>query len=38
LRDKVLNDEKTRWKRIAAEVGKSEKGCKRMAKEMNLAV
>jgi hypothetical protein len=38
LRDEILNDEKTRWKRISAKVGKSEKGCRRIAKEMHLAV
>jgi hypothetical protein len=34
----VLNDRKIRWRRIAAQVGKSEKGCKKMAKELNLTV
>ena len=33
-----MNDEKNRWKRIAAKLGKSEDGCRRIAKEMNITI
>jgi len=38
LREAVAADEKSRWKRISAMVGKSEVGCKKRAKEMKITV
>jgi hypothetical protein len=32
-----MEDEKSRWKRIAEVVGKSDVGCKNMAKQLGLS-
>lgn len=34
----ILEDEKQRWKRISAAMGKSQAGCKKQAKALNLAI
>jgi hypothetical protein len=34
LKEAIANDEKSRWKRIGIEVGKSEKGCQNKAKAL----
>jgi hypothetical protein len=37
LKEVFLTEENAKWKRIAAKLGKSEGGCKKMAKEMQLS-
>jgi hypothetical protein len=38
LKEALLMDEKSRWKRIGGMVGKTEFGCKKRAKEMKLTI
>jgi hypothetical protein len=38
LKGLILEYDKKRWKKIAAEMGKSEAGTKKRAKDLNLAV
>jgi hypothetical protein len=37
LKETVLNYEKARWKYIGKEMGKSDVGCRKLAKEMGIA-
>jgi len=37
LKAAILEDEKTRWKRISKSVGKSDVGCQRRAKQIGLS-
>ena len=37
LKEAIMKDEKTRWKRIGVEIGKSDVGCHSKAKELGLS-